>query len=204
MPRGPRGERRPADVVGCAVMVCRIATGEIEEVLSAKHPGALPAKHPGAVAMGRSGGKARARNLTPERRSEIARAAALKRWTQRTDDDWRQLMADLVGAQEGTLFLSGVVASFLHRPIDRFTTSTDLAMGLIPKDFALLKLSEDLAEFSRKAGMIWWAELKPRVFTGPIWDHVELWRGPSCGWTAPLAICRAAVRVHWALSKVDR
>src|SRR6267378_539864 len=31
MPRGPRGEKRPADVIGNAVKVMRIATGEIEE-----------------------------------------------------------------------------------------------------------------------------------------------------------------------------
>jgi len=30
MPRGPRGEKRPADVIGNAVHVMRIATGEIE------------------------------------------------------------------------------------------------------------------------------------------------------------------------------
>ena len=28
MPNGPRGERRPADVIGAAVKVMRIATGE--------------------------------------------------------------------------------------------------------------------------------------------------------------------------------
>jgi hypothetical protein len=28
MPRGPRGEKRPADVIGNAVKVMRIATGE--------------------------------------------------------------------------------------------------------------------------------------------------------------------------------
>ena len=33
MPRGPNGERRPADVVRCAVTVAKIATGEIEEDL---------------------------------------------------------------------------------------------------------------------------------------------------------------------------
>ena len=33
MPRGPNGERRPADVVGCAVTVAKIATGELEEEL---------------------------------------------------------------------------------------------------------------------------------------------------------------------------
>jgi hypothetical protein len=31
MPRGPKGERRPADVIGAAIMVAKIATGEIED-----------------------------------------------------------------------------------------------------------------------------------------------------------------------------
>jgi hypothetical protein len=31
MPRGPRGEKRPADVIGAAVKVMRIATGEEAE-----------------------------------------------------------------------------------------------------------------------------------------------------------------------------
>jgi len=31
MPKGPKGERRPADVIGAAIMVGRIATGEIQE-----------------------------------------------------------------------------------------------------------------------------------------------------------------------------
>ena len=33
MPRGPRGEKRPADVIGNAVKVMRIATGEETEIL---------------------------------------------------------------------------------------------------------------------------------------------------------------------------
>ena len=33
MPRGPRGEKRPGDVVGCAVKVAKIDTGEVEEEL---------------------------------------------------------------------------------------------------------------------------------------------------------------------------
>jgi hypothetical protein len=53
MPRGPKGEKRPADVIGNAVHVMRIATGEIE---------------------------ARAQTLSPEQRSEIARTAASARW----------------------------------------------------------------------------------------------------------------------------
>jgi hypothetical protein len=31
MPKGPNGEKRPADVNACAVMVAKIATGEIED-----------------------------------------------------------------------------------------------------------------------------------------------------------------------------
>ncbi len=41
MPTGPKGEKRPADVIGNAVKVMRIATGEIEDVVSddGKDPG---------------------------------------------------------------------------------------------------------------------------------------------------------------------
>jgi hypothetical protein len=31
MPRGPKGEKRPADVIGSAIMIAKIATGEIQE-----------------------------------------------------------------------------------------------------------------------------------------------------------------------------
>jgi hypothetical protein len=31
MPRGPQGQKRPADVIGAAIMVARLATGEITE-----------------------------------------------------------------------------------------------------------------------------------------------------------------------------
>ena len=68
MPRGPKGEKRPGDVVRCAVMVAKIATGEIEEE--------LPAHRDGKV----NGGKARAGSMTPEERSELASRAAQIRW----------------------------------------------------------------------------------------------------------------------------
>ena len=71
MPKGPRGEKRPADVIGNAILVAKIATGEITEELPTISPGA---------ALGKLGGAARARNLTPERKAEIARKAAAKRW----------------------------------------------------------------------------------------------------------------------------
>ena len=75
MPKGPKGEKRPGDVIGAAIMVARIATGEIEE-----DTGPDDGKDKAAQAMGRKGGKARAANMTPERRAEIARQAAEKRW----------------------------------------------------------------------------------------------------------------------------
>ena len=76
MPRGPKGEKRPADVIGAAVHVMRIATGEIEET-------AIDSGKEYARKGGLKGGKARAEALTSERRSEIARKAAKKRWNAR-------------------------------------------------------------------------------------------------------------------------
>ena len=38
MARGPRGEKRPADVIGNAVHVMRIATGEAEDVNETPDP----------------------------------------------------------------------------------------------------------------------------------------------------------------------
>jgi len=74
MPRGPKGEKRPADAIGKAVMVGRIATGEIAEVTMDD------GKNAAAVALGRMGGKARAAGMTAKKRSEIARNAAKTRW----------------------------------------------------------------------------------------------------------------------------
>jgi hypothetical protein len=75
MPKGPQGQKRPADVVGAAVMVAKIATGEIEEDF-----GPDDGKDPNAKALGKKGGVARAANMTPKRRAEIAKKAAAKRW----------------------------------------------------------------------------------------------------------------------------
>jgi hypothetical protein len=75
MPRDPKGRKRPADVIGNAIMVAKIATGEIEEA-----PPPDDGKDPAAKALGAKGGKARAKAMTPERRAEIARKAAEGRW----------------------------------------------------------------------------------------------------------------------------
>ncbi|MEM7481604.1 MAG: hypothetical protein AAF481_10560 [Acidobacteriota bacterium] len=69
--------RRPTDFNQRALDIVREATGEKEKE-------DLPEKNPHAVALGRlggkRGGKARAAKLSPERRREIAKQAALARW----------------------------------------------------------------------------------------------------------------------------
>jgi hypothetical protein len=73
MPKGPRGEKRPGDVIGAAIMVAKIATGEVEDNATA------PDKQHHSRG-GKIGGAARAKALTPAQRSEIAKKAAAKRW----------------------------------------------------------------------------------------------------------------------------
>ena len=67
MPKDSPGQKRPADVIGNAIWVAKIATGEIGELKSA------------AAELGRRGGKARAASLSQKKRSEIAKKAAAKR-----------------------------------------------------------------------------------------------------------------------------
>jgi hypothetical protein len=77
MPKGPKGQKRPSDVIGAAVMVARIATGEIQEDMGAPQD---EGKDRAAVELGRRGGAARAANLSKKRRAEIAKRAAKARW----------------------------------------------------------------------------------------------------------------------------
>ena len=72
MPKGPQGQKRPADVVSNAIHVARLATHEAVEEYDP------PAES--AQTLGAKGGKNRAERLSPERRSEIAKKAAQKRW----------------------------------------------------------------------------------------------------------------------------
>lgn len=59
MPTGPKGEKRPADAIGLAVRVARIATGEEPENAH------MEAKRK----AGKVGAKARAKSLSPQQRS---------------------------------------------------------------------------------------------------------------------------------------
>lgn len=76
MPRGPQGEKRPADAIGAAVKVMKIATGEEEDDREQARSA--------AAQLGKLGGAARAKKLSPEKRTEIARKGAAKRWTAKT------------------------------------------------------------------------------------------------------------------------
>ena len=72
MPKGPKGEVRPADVIGNAVRVMQIAIGEVTE---------NPKEKSAAAQLGTKGGKARAETLSKKKRTEIAKLAARARWT---------------------------------------------------------------------------------------------------------------------------
>ena len=75
MPRTPKGHKRPADVIGNAVTVMKIAAGEIEESGQTND-----GKSKAAVELGRKGGAARAAKLTAKKRRAIAKNAAITRW----------------------------------------------------------------------------------------------------------------------------
>jgi len=79
MAKGPKGEKRPGDVIGAAIKIAKIATGEIEEDTDDD------GKDPAAKALGAKGGKARAAKLTAEQREKIARLAAEARWRKKGD-----------------------------------------------------------------------------------------------------------------------
>lgn len=71
MPRGPQGQKRPADVIGNAVHIARIATGEEQETTL---------KQPAKRNSGLAGAKARQESTTSEDRKAIAQKAAAARW----------------------------------------------------------------------------------------------------------------------------
>lgn len=74
MPKGPKGQKRPADVISNAVKVMRIATGEEEDAVTED------GKDKAAQSLGRRGGAARAKKMTAEQRAAIAKKAAAARW----------------------------------------------------------------------------------------------------------------------------
>ena len=71
MPKGPQGQMRPADAIGCAVMVAQIATGDVAEGVAHAAP---------VYERASAGGKARAAKLSGSDRRLVAKAAADARW----------------------------------------------------------------------------------------------------------------------------
>lgn len=78
MPTGPKGQKRPADVVSNAVHVMKVLTGEADETTQTDD-----GRDKAAQELGRKGGAARAKAMSPEQRSDIARKAASTRWQSR-------------------------------------------------------------------------------------------------------------------------
>ena len=65
--------KRPRDPVELGKLIGDIATGQVEDEVD-------DGKDEAAQALGQKGGKARASKLSKERRTEIAKNAAAKRW----------------------------------------------------------------------------------------------------------------------------
>lgn len=110
MPKGPNGEKRPADAIGCAVMVARIATGEQEDT--------------GYVSKNRrksgvAGAKARMESTDAKRRSEIATKAAQARWRRENDMTESQTAKSRLSALYASKREAGLVdVNFLVGSID--------------------------------------------------------------------------------------
>jgi hypothetical protein len=75
MPKGPKGQKRPAGVIGNAIRVAKIATGEVAQDFPADD-----GKDKAAQLLGQRGSRARAKSLTKEQRTAITRKAARARW----------------------------------------------------------------------------------------------------------------------------
>lgn len=76
--------KRPRDVNQHAASTVALVTGEaVEDALEiTQAPDSTPEeRHAAAVTLGQKGGQARAKNLTPEQRKEIAEKAARIRWS---------------------------------------------------------------------------------------------------------------------------
>lgn len=82
MPKGPKGEKRPADTNSCAVHIAKIATGEIEDEGYSV---------PNRAKSGMAGAEARMKSTGKARRTQIAKTAASKRW--RRDMNTREELA---------------------------------------------------------------------------------------------------------------
>jgi hypothetical protein len=70
MPKGPLGEKRPADVIGAAIQFGRIATGEAED---------KPSKAPNRAKGGKAGGASRAKSTDSAKSRSVRRLSTVSR-----------------------------------------------------------------------------------------------------------------------------
>jgi hypothetical protein len=73
----PEHRKRPRDPNQLGKFIVDVATGEVPDRPPTPEE---QGKDPAAAALGRKGGAARAAKMSPERRAEIARQGAAKRW----------------------------------------------------------------------------------------------------------------------------
>lgn len=145
MPKGPQGQKRPADSVANAVTVARIATGEIEESDYVHSP----------ISGRKAGGYARAAKLSPQDRSRIASDAASKRWKERSDDmtDNNQLLRSLFGHAEhervhqNVKFLRGNSEDISLQDFEEAASSAFIQVdsGMVVKDASFAEDFNDVA-----------------------------------------------------------
>jgi hypothetical protein len=69
--------KRPGDPAQLAKLIVDIATGEVQDREPTPEE---KGKDPAAASLGKRGGAARAAQMTPERRQQIAKKAAQERW----------------------------------------------------------------------------------------------------------------------------
>lgn len=111
MPKGPNGEKRPADAIGCAVQVARIATGEeVDTAYVSKN----------RRKSGVAGAEARMRKMSADERSSVAKRAAEARWKEK---EAKMNGIHAVEAQVSRLYeekrAAGLVdVKFLHKNLD--------------------------------------------------------------------------------------
>ncbi len=140
MPKGPKGEKRPADVIGAAVKVMKIATGEIEEDVDDD------GKNKAAVELGRKGGKARASKLTAELVQDLENEEQEAEHYHDRKDDCRDLEFSTIRAVPqlmpqlrefgGELRVSPLEIGFLNSPLFGALRGQFASLGLRLRDAA--------------------------------------------------------------------
>lgn len=109
MPKGPNGQKRPADAIGCAVNVARIATREVEDTKYVSQN-----RHKSGVA----GAKARMKNVSGVRRSHIATQAAQARWKEDKMENVQTPCSELDVIYAAKRKAGLVDVKFLHKNLD--------------------------------------------------------------------------------------